>query len=103
VSAQNLPFVPPAPPVYEKDLPLWRFLWTLTRSTLAIWPNRAFETLTAKNRIAGLEFLIANDPEAVRHVLTTTKYNFLFDGGTGAFVCLFPPWTAGRRETCPCL
>jgi cytochrome P450 len=76
VSTQNLPFVPPAPAVFEKDLPLWRFLWNLTQSTVAIWPNRAFEAPTAKKRIMGIEFLIANDPIAVRHVLITNPTNY---------------------------
>jgi hypothetical protein len=62
VSTQDLPFVPPAPVVLEKDLPLWRFLWNLTQSTVAIWPNRAFEAPTAKNRIMGLEFSFQTTP-----------------------------------------
>jgi len=76
VSTHNLPFVPPAPAVFEKDLPLWRFLWNLTQSTVAIWPNCAFEALTVKKRIMGREFLIANDPLAVRHVLITNPTNY---------------------------
>jgi cytochrome P450 len=111
VSAQNLPFVPPAPTVYEKDLPLWRFLWTLTRSTLAIWPNRAFETLTAKNRIMGLEFLIANDPEAVRHVLISNPTNYRSPTsvrrvarplvGAGLFLADGDDWRRQRRLLAP--
>ena len=76
MSAQILPFVPPAPIVHERDLPLWRLLWNLTHSTLAIWPNSAFEALTAKIRIMGAEFLIANDPEALRHVLIANSANY---------------------------
>ena len=71
MTVESSPFVPPAPPVHQKDLPLWRLLWRMTRSTLSIWPDYAFETLTVRNRVMGIETLVVNDPEGVRHVLTT--------------------------------
>jgi cytochrome P450 len=111
VSAQDLPFVPPAPVVLEKDLPLWRFLWNLTQSTVAIWPNRAFEAPTAKNRIMGLEFLIPNDPIAVRHVLITNPTNYRCPTavrriarpilGTGLVLADGDDWRRQRRLLAP--
>ncbi len=58
------PFVPPAPPVHQKDLPLWRLLWRVTRSTLSIWPDYAFETLTVRNRVMGIETWSSTIPKA---------------------------------------
>jgi cytochrome P450 len=111
VSTQDLPFVPPAPVVLEKDLPLWRFLWNLTQSTVAIWPNRAFEAPTAKNRIMGLEFLIPNDPIAVRHVLITNPTNYRCPTavrriarpilGTGLVLADGDDWRRQRRLLAP--
>ena len=48
MTVRSSPFVPPAPPVPPKDLPVWRLLWKVTRSTLSIWPDEAFETLTSE-------------------------------------------------------
>ena len=45
MTVEGSPFAPPAPPVHQKDLPLWRLLWRVTRSTLSTWPDYAFETL----------------------------------------------------------
>ena len=43
MTVESLPFVPPAPAVHPKDLPVWRLLWKVTRSTLSIWPDYAFD------------------------------------------------------------
>jgi hypothetical protein len=49
VTVESLPFVPPAPAVHPKNLPVWRLLWKGTRSSLAIWPDYAFDALYVRN------------------------------------------------------
>jgi len=100
-------FVPPAPFVYRKDLPTWRLLWNVGRSTLAIWPDHAFETLTARNRVLGIETLLANDPEAVRRVMISNAANYRRPasvrrvarplGGKGLFLAEGADWRRQRR------
>jgi hypothetical protein len=41
------------------------FLWNVTRSDLSIWPDYAFDTLYARNRIFGFETIFVNDPDGV--------------------------------------
>ena len=76
MTVQSLPFVPPAPTVHPKNLPVWRLLWKVTRSTLSIWPDYAFDALYIRNRVMGIETLVVNDPEGVRHVLTANAANY---------------------------
>jgi hypothetical protein len=76
MTAASLPFVPPAPRVYTNDLPVWRLLWKITQSTLAIWPDYAFDKLYIRNRVLGVETILVSDPEGVRHVLTTKAANY---------------------------
>jgi cytochrome P450 len=111
MSAQTLPFVPPAPKVYEKDLPVWHFLWNVTRSDLSIWPDYAFDTLYARNRIFGFETIFVNDPDGVRHVLTANAANYRRPavvnrvarplGGSGLFLAEGTDWRRQRRLLAP--
>jgi hypothetical protein len=50
-------------------------------------------------RCGGIKCSLANRNILQLTKVPLTKYNFLFDGGTRPFVCFFPLWTAGRRET----
>lgn len=70
--ASSQPIVPPAPKVHENDLPGLRLLFEFSRNTVAAQPNNAFDDLIVRRRILGIESLLLNDPEGVRHVLTTT-------------------------------
>jgi cytochrome P450 len=104
-------FIPPAPRVYPKPLPLWRLLWHLNRSSLAIWPDDAFDTLITKSRVMGVETLVANDPEAVRHVMVANGSNYGRPvsvrrvvhalGGSGLFLSEGTDWRRQRRLLAP--
>ena len=76
MTAESLPFVPPAPTVHATDLSVWRLLWKITRSTLSIWPDYAFDKLYNRNRVLGVETITISDPEGVRHVLTANAGNY---------------------------
>jgi hypothetical protein len=75
MTAESLPFVPPAPMVHATDLSVWRLLWKITRSTLSIWPDHAFDKPYIRSRVLGVETIAISDPEGVRHVLTANAGN----------------------------
>ena len=66
----------PPPTVHATDLSVWRLLWKITRSTLSIWPDYAFDKLYNRNRVLGVETITISDPEGVRHVLTANAGNY---------------------------
>jgi cytochrome P450 len=104
-------FIPPAPVVYRKPLPLWRLLWMLNRSSLAIWHDEVFEAPIARRRVVGVEFLVVNDPDAVRHVMVANASNYGRPvsvrrvvrplGGSGLFLSQGDDWRRQRRLLAP--
>jgi cytochrome P450 len=108
---QFQPVVPPAPKVHDKDLPGWRALYKFNRNTLSSQPQRAFDDPIIRRRILGLESLLINDPDGVRHVLATAmdKYKRLVAadrilgplGGTGLFLAAGAQWRQQRRMLAP--
>src|SRR5215470_8823745 len=105
------PVVPPAPKVHDKDLPGWWALFKFNRNTLSTQPQRAFEEPVIRRCILGLESLLINDPDGVRHVLATAmdKYKRLVGaerilgplGGTGLFLAAGAQWRRQRRMLAP--
>src|SRR5262245_62403664 len=100
------PLVPPAPKVHEKDLPGWRVLFEFNRNTVAAQPRRAFEEMIVRRRIFGIESILVNDPDGVRHVLAPAmdKYQRLVAGDRilgrlgGAGMFLSGGWTWQRQD-----
>jgi cytochrome P450 len=82
------PIVPPAPNVPAEDPPAWRVLRDFPRNTLSSWPEAAFNVPIRRRRIFGIDGVLINDADAVRHVLTTGASNYK---RTIAFVRLFRP------------
>jgi cytochrome P450 len=105
------PVVPPAPKVHDKDLPGWLALYKFNRNTLSSQPRRAFDEPVIRRCIFGLESLLINDPDGVRHVLATAmdKYKRLVAadrilgplGGTGLFLAAGAQWRQQRRMMAP--
>jgi cytochrome P450 len=103
--------VPPAPKVHDKDLPGWWALFKFNRNTLSTQPRRAFEQPIIRRCTLGLESLLINDPDGVRHVLATAmdKYKRLVAadrilgplGGTGLFLAAGAQWRRQRRMLAP--
>ena len=104
-------FIPPAPMVHPKDLPIGSLLWNAIRSSLAIWPDYAFDILTARNKVFGLETVLVNDPEAIRYVLISQAQNYQRPvsvrriarvlGNEGLFVAEGGEWRRQRRLLAP--
>jgi cytochrome P450 len=103
--------VPPAPKVPDKDLPGWRLLFEFSRNTVSIQPNRAFEELIVRRRIFGIDSILINEPDGVRHVLTTAmgKYKRLVAAdrilapivGKGLLLAAGSQWRRQRRMLAP--
>src|SRR6266849_2237145 len=109
--AQSQPVVPPAPKVHDEDLPGWRVLFEFSRNTVSIPPNRAFDDLIVRRRIFGLDSILINEPDGVRHVLTTAmgKYKRLVAAdrilapivGKGLLLAAGSQWRRQRRMLAP--
>ena len=108
---QSQPIVPPAPKVHAKDLPLWRFLPAFSRNTVSTLPDYAFDVLINRRRVLGIESMLVNDPEGVRHVLATAigKYKrpmssfrvFRPFAGSGVLLADGSEWRRQRRMLAP--
>jgi cytochrome P450 len=108
---QFQPVVPPAPKVHDNDLPGWWALFKFNRNTLSTQPRRAFEEPIIRRRILGLESILINEPDGVRHVLAAAmdKYKRLVAadrilgplGGSGLFLAAGSQWRRQRRMLAP--
>jgi cytochrome P450 len=74
--AQSQLVIPPAPKVRDKDVPAWRVVFEFNRNTVSIQPHRAFEELIIRRRILGIDSILINEPDGVRHVLTTAMEKY---------------------------
>jgi cytochrome P450 len=111
MTAESLPFVSPAPMVHATDLSVWRLLWKITRSTLSIWPDYAFNKPYIRSRVLGVETIAISDPEGVRHVLTANAGNYRRPYsvtrisrplvGSGLFLAEGADWRRQRRVLAP--
>ena len=111
MTVQSLPFTPPAPTVHPKNLPVWRLLWNLTRSSISVWPDYAFDALYIRNSVMGLKTIVVSDPAGVRHVMTANAANYRRPpavtrfarplGGSGLFLAEGTDWRGQRRLLAP--
>lgn len=60
--------IPPAPKPHKGPLSVWRLIRELSRSTIGIWGEPAYELMVAQGRRFGVSNILVNDPEGVRHV-----------------------------------
>jgi hypothetical protein len=74
---ESLPVIPPAPKVHAKDLPTWRHLLTAQRNSIGIFPDYAFHVPVARRTLLGVDAVLINDPEGVRHVVATNAANYV--------------------------
>ena len=111
MTVQSLPFIPPAPTVHPKNLPVWRLLWNLTRSSISVWPDYAFDALYIRNSVMGFKTIVVSDPAGVRHVMTANATNYRRPpavtrfarplGGSGLFLAEGADWRRQRRLLAP--
>jgi cytochrome P450 len=109
--AQSLPVIPPAPKVHAKDLPTWRHVLTGQRNSIAIFPDYAFDVPIARRKLLGVDAVLINDPEGIRHVLATNAANYVRPTmmprvlrpllGRGIFLAEGTEWRQQRRMLSP--
>ena len=102
---------PPAPKVHARDLPAWRLLFEMGRSSIGVWSDRVFDQLYPRGRAFGLNTILVNDPEGVRHVLTAPPGCYRRPvafarlirplGGTGLLLAEGDTWRRQRRQMAP--
>ncbi len=103
--------IPPAPPVHETDLPPIRLLLGSITNSLAIWPDYAFDTDFSRNKLFGVESVLINDPQGVRHVMAGNASNYVRPAmmprimrpliGQGLFLAEGKEWKRQRRQLSP--
>jgi len=109
--AQSLPIIPPAPKVHAKDLPIWRHLLTAQRNSIAIFPDYVFDNLFGRRTLLGVDAVLINDPEGIRHVMATKAPNYVRPKmmprvlrpllGQGIFLAEGTEWRRQRRMLSP--
>ncbi len=102
---------PSAPKVHSADLPAWRLLAAIAGSSLAIWPDFAFDILVNKRTMFGVTSVVVNDPEGVRHFLAVNAANYRRPsavrrvafplGGSGLFLAEGAEWRRQRKLLAP--
>jgi cytochrome P450 len=106
------PIVPPAPVPPKGPLPLWTFFRTLSKSTIAIWGERAYDLDTFGGKRFGIATLMVNDPEGVRQVAAgdakglyhksiTTRRLVRPAAGAGLVLAEGAEWRKQRRVLAP--
>jgi cytochrome P450 len=111
MSTLSLPTVPPAPKVYAKDLPAWRLVLEFSRNNVAAMPEDAFDALTRRRRVFGVDTLTLSDPDGVWHVLATAAAKYKRPivafrilrplGGQGVLLAEQAEWRRQRRMLAP--
>ncbi|MGZ3399683.1 MAG: cytochrome P450 [Caulobacteraceae bacterium] len=104
--------VPPAPIPPKGPLPLWKFVRQLSKSTIGIWGERAYEMSMFGGKRFGMHTLMVNDPEGVRHVAAgdakglyhksiTTRRLVRPAAGEGLVLAEGAEWRKQRRVLAP--
>ncbi|MCH9809094.1 MAG: cytochrome P450 [Alphaproteobacteria bacterium] len=102
---------PPAPHVHARDLGSVRLLLGSVRNSLGIWPDYAFDTNFTRNTLFGVETVLVNSPEGVRHVMAANASNYVRPAmmarimrpllGRGLFLAEGEEWRRQRRLLSP--
>jgi cytochrome P450 len=69
MDALSRPIIPPAPRVWPKEPSEPVLVYRTLRNLISAWAEPAFEKLFARRTVLGVEGILLNDPEGIRHVL----------------------------------
>ena len=69
MDAPARPIIPPAPKVWPTEPSEPVLVWRTLRNPVSAWSTPAFEKLFARRVVLGVEGILLNDPEGIRHVL----------------------------------
>ena len=104
--------VPPAPPRHAAPLPFWELIRRLSKSTISIWGQPAYEIMVAQGERFGLRNILVNDPEGIRHIAAgdakglyvksiTTRRLVRAASGNGLVLSEGEAWRRQRRMLAP--
>jgi cytochrome P450 len=107
----SAPLIPPAPKAHAADLPWWRILRDFPRDTLSSWPDHAFDVPIYRRRILGIDSVLVNDIDTIRHIMTTAAHRYVRPttflrllrpiAGNGVLLSEGAEWRAQRRLLSP--
>lgn len=105
------PIVPPAPHVHPQELPIWRLVLETTKNSLGNWAESSFDALLGRRNVFGIDSLLVNDPQWVRHALHANLNNYVKPpamvrpvrplAGEGVLLAEGPEWKRQRRMLAP--
>jgi cytochrome P450 len=94
--------------VHAKPLSSLKLALASARNSLAVWPQGSFELDFFRNKIFGIETVLLNKPEAIRHVLSGNFGNYVRPSimgrltrpvtGNGLFLAEGGDWRVQRRK-----
>lgn len=105
------PIVPPAPPVHSGVLPIWRLVLETVKNSLGNWEDGSFDAMLGRRNVAGIDSLLVNDPQWVRHILHANMANYVKPpamlrpvrplAGEGVLLSEGAEWKRQRRMLAP--
>lgn len=105
------PVIPPAPYVHPGELSTPRLVIETLRNTLGNWSRVAFDELSGRRRVLGIDSMMVSEPAAVRQILQTNMANYARPlaavrpvrplGGAGVLLAEGAEWRRQRRVLAP--
>jgi cytochrome P450 len=106
-------FIPPHPPIPERELPLPQFLRAIRTNALTMWTERAYQEDVLVRRFFGRSHMLLNAPDAIHHVLVENHANYRRSpasirilrpiAGNGLLLSDGDDWKLQRRTIAPAL
>jgi unspecific monooxygenase len=106
-------FIPPHPPIPERELPLLPFLRAIRTNALTMWTAKAYEEDVLVRRFFGRSHMLINAPDAIHHVLIDNHTNYRRSPasvrilrpitGNGLLLSEGDDWRLQRRTVAPSL
>jgi cytochrome P450 len=106
-------FVPPHPPIPQRELPLLGFLRAIRTNALTMWTEKAYEEEVLVRRFFGRSHMLLNAPDAIHHVLIDNHTNYRRSPasvrilrpitGNGLLLSEGDDWRLQRRTIAPSL
>jgi unspecific monooxygenase len=112
-AVQRNVFIPPRPPLPDRELPLLAFLRAIRTNALTMWTEKAYEEEVLARRFFGRTHMLLNAPDAIHHVLVDNHANYRRSPasirilrpitGNGLLLSEGDDWRLQRRTIAPAL
>ncbi|MFZ4605769.1 MAG: cytochrome P450 [Caulobacter sp.] len=105
------PIIPPAPYVHPEELSTPRLVVETLRNTLGNWSQVAFDELSGRRKVLGVDSMLVSDPAGIRQVMQTNMANYQRPlatvrpvrplAGAGVLLAEGDEWRRQRRMLAP--